>query len=182
MNSERDLNGSKYETMAHEWLTKEDSKCFGERLERLAWLAESTPEGAHWTFPGGFLAKSSFEEMRYSFVYGQFLTTILIGLAYIERTLSAVFYGSGRNDLKRATLSKLLDEAFDSNLISKEELKELNEIRKLRNSYAHFRQPGHSQGIEYRAINEEQAFYGIVERDAITVLTAALRLVDKRLF
>ena len=174
--------GSEYETMAREWLTNEDVRCFDERLIRLTWLAEATPQGEYCTFPGGFLAKSSFEEMRYSFVYAQYLTTILVGLAYIERTLSAVFYGWGRNDLEKGNLSKLLNEAFNSNLISKEELGELHEIRKLRNSYAHFRKPGHSEGVEYRALSEDQAFYDIVEQDAKTVLKASLRLVDKRLF
>ena len=182
MNPEANRSDSEYETMAKEWLTNEDIRCFDERLARLTWLAESTPQGEYWTFPGGFLAKSSFEEMRYSFVYAQYLTTILVGLAYIERTLSAVFYSCGRNDLERANLSKLLEEAFNRNLISKEDLDELHEIRKLRNSYAHSRKPGHSEGVEYRALSEEQAFYDIVEQDAITVLKAAIRLVDKRLF
>ena len=182
MNPETRRDSSGCQSKARHWLTNEDSKCFDERLGRLTWLAEHTPEGEYWTFPGGFLAKSSFEEMRYSFAYAQYLATILIGLAFIERTLSAVFYGWGRDDLQRANLSTLLDEALDSNVISKDEHKELSEIRKLRNSYAHFRKPGHSQGVEYRATNEDVAFYDIVERDAITVLAAALRLVDKRLF
>ncbi len=182
MNTEMNSEGSEFQTMAGEWLTNEDVSCFEERLSRLTWLAESTPQGEYWTFPGGFLAKSSFEEMRYSFVYAQYLTTILVGLAYIERTLSAVFYGWGRNDLERANLSKLLNEAFNSNLIGKEELDELHEIRRLRNSYAHFRKPGHSEGVEYRALSEDQAFYDVVEQDAVTVLKASLRLVDRRLF
>ena len=90
------------------WLNDEGSRCFEDRLSRLEWLIDHSPAGEYWTFPGGLLAKRLFEETRYSFVYAQFLATILLGLAYIERTLAALFYGAGRNDLERAGLSVLL--------------------------------------------------------------------------
>ena len=168
--------------IAHSWLSNEDSKGFEDRLNRLHWLSERTPDGDYWTFPGGFVAKSLFEEMRYSFVYAQFLATIFTGLAYIERTLAASLFGAGRDDLERGTLSKLLEEACKNRLISESELEELTNIRQLRNAYAHYRRPGHTQGVEYRANREDQAFYEIIEQDAITVVGVALRLVDKRLF
>ena len=77
------------------WLSDEDFRCFEDRLSRLEWLIDNSPAGEYWTFAGGLLAKSLFEETRYSFVYAQFLATILLGLACIERTLAALFYGAG---------------------------------------------------------------------------------------
>ena len=94
---------------------------------RLEWLIDHSPAGEYWTFPGGLLAKSLFGETRYSFVYAQFLATILLGLAYIERTLAALFYEAGRKDLERASLSVLLREAHAAGLIDSSEFSGLGE-------------------------------------------------------
>ena len=106
------------------WLSNEDARCFEDRLSRIEWLVDNSPAGENWTFPGGLLAKSLFEEARYCFVYAQtFLATILLGLAYIERTLAALSYEAGRNDLERAPLSVLLEEAHAEGLIGSSEFR-----------------------------------------------------------
>ena len=102
---------------AAKWLNNEDVQRFEDRLSRLEWLVNESPTAEYWIFAGGILAKRLFEEARYSFVYAQFLATTLLGLAYIEQTLAALFYEAGRNDLQRAGLSKLLSEAHAHGLI-----------------------------------------------------------------
>ena len=164
---------------AAEWLSDEDSKCFEDRLSRLQWLIDNSPAGEYWTFPGGLLAKSLFEEARYCFVYAQYLATILVGLAYMERTLAALFYGAGRNDLERASLSALLGEAYAEGLIGSGEFRDLERIRENRNSYAHFRRPGHEDSMESRAILEDEVPYSVIERDATAVIAATLNMVAK---
>ena len=162
-----------------EWLKREDDVCFEARVAQLDWLAAKMPPAPIVTFPGGLLAKSLFEEARYSFVYAQFLGTIVLGLAYIERTLAAMFYAEGRNDLERANLSVLLEEAKRHHLIGESEFQDLEEARKRRNSYAHFRKPGHEDSLEVRAIHEGEAFYDLIEYDATAVMTAALQILSK---
>ena len=161
------------------WLKDEDALCFEDRRTRLNWLVKNSPIAEYWLFPGGLMAKSLFEEARYCFVYGQFIATSLLGLAYIERTLSALFFEAGRNDLKRASLSNLLNEALDCGLINREEFRDLERIRKKRNSFAHFRKPGHKEGIEHRSIVEGEAPYNVIEQDAFGVISATLRMVAK---
>ena len=153
--------------------------CFEDRRERLDWLIGQTPGAEYWTFPGGFLARALFEEARYCFVYGQFNATILLGLSYIERTLAAQFYGAGRDDLERASLSELLDEARDSSLLTDGELQDLQRARRLRNDYAHFRRPLHRTSIERRAPADKVEPYSVIERDASAVLAAAFRMVAR---
>ena len=164
---------------ATKWLSDEDARCFEDRLSRLEWLVDRSPVSEYWSFPGGILAKSLFEEARYSFVYAQFSATILLGLSYVERTLGALFYGAGRNDLQRASLSKLLKEAHTHGLINDIEYNDLERIRGIRNIYAHFRRPGHEDSIEYRANLEDEAPYNIIEKDAVAVMAAVLQLVAK---
>ncbi len=161
------------------WLKDEDSKCFEDRLSRLNWLSETSPAAEYWTFSGGLLAKSLFEEARYCFVYAQYLATILLGLAYIERTLAALFYGAGRSDLERQGLSVLLKEAHAEGLIDSTEFQDLERIREKRNAYAHFRRPGHQYSMETRAFLEDEAPYNIIEQDATTVIAAVFHIVAK---
>ena len=164
---------------AEEWLANEDRLEFDARRSRLDWLIDAAPEAEFWMFPGGFLARASFEEARYCFVYGQFTATVLVGLSYTERTLAALFYASGRDDLERANLSRLLKEARNSSLLTDQEFNDLERARGVRNDYAHFRRPGHETNIERRALAVDQNPYVVIERDAMAVLSAALRMVAK---
>ncbi len=166
-------------SLASEWLKDEDFRCFEDRASRLAWLVDNLPAAEYWTFPGGLLAKSLFEESRYCFAYGQFLSTIFLGLSYIERTLAALFYGAGSNKLERANLSTLLTEAVTKGLISGSEFKELERIRKKRNTYMHFRKPLHRDSLEYRSIHEDELPYTIIESDATAVMKATLNMLTK---
>ena len=162
------------------WLTNEDKNCFGERVSRLQWIASIAPKAEYWTFPGGLVAKSLFEESRYCFVYGQFLAAVLLGLAYIEITLAALFYGNlSRDDLERASFLDLLKQALDMGLINQNEFEDLERARQNRNTYVHFRRPGHNTSLEYRAVNESELPYNRMAQDATTVMASVFRLVAK---
>lgn len=165
------------------WLKDEDSKCYEDRLFRLKFLAEQTPTGSYWSFDG-LTGKYLFEEARYCFVYGQFLATILLGIAYLETALAASFYASGRNDLQRAPFSELLNEALSVGLISTDEHQEMNRVRNERNAYGHYRRPSHEGRIENRAFGADASEgnelpYDIIERDATAVMRLLLRIVGK---
>jgi len=162
-----------------EWLTREDEVCYPDRLARLQWLSGIAPKAEYWTFPGGLLARYLFEEARYCFVYGQFLAAIVLGIAYIERTLAALFYASGRKDLERAGLIQLLKEALNHGWIDQRDYANLQHARRIRNPVTHFRKPGDNETIEYRAVIGNELPYLIIEEDARHVIETALRLLEK---
>ena len=178
MTTDEELDHSDERSTAMAWLIEEDRRCLADRVARLEWLAENSPATEIWMFPGGIMAKSSFEEMRYCFAYGQFLATTLLGMAYIEHTLAALFFASGRNDLERASLSRLLSQARNQGLISNSEFETLERLRTTRNSYAHFRRPLHQETPEFRAIQDEEMPYRLFEQDAGVVVLATLRMVS----
>jgi hypothetical protein len=161
------------------WLTQEDVVCRQGRLKRLNWIVSTAPEAEYWTFPGGAMSKYLFEETRYCFVYGQFLATIVLGLSYIEHTLAGLFYTSGRNDLERANISTLLQEALDYGWINQTEFDNLQHAREIRNPVTHFRRPLHTNTIEYRAVIHNELPYTIIEEDAQHVMETVLHLLSK---
>jgi hypothetical protein len=164
---------------ADEWLTNEDNIAHEDRLARIQWLASLTPTANYLRFEGGWLTKSLYEEARYSFVYAQFLSVIMLGLSFIEHTLAAIFYASGRNDLQRASISTLLQEAVEQGWLTPAEFENLDHAREIRNRITHFRPPLHDHTIEYRAVTENEMPYTLIESDARHVMEALFHLVGK---
>ena len=161
------------------WLKNEDKANFDDRLKHLRWLAANAPQNNIWRFHRGLITKHLFEEARYCFVYGQYLATIMLGLSFIEHTLAAKFYASGRNDLERASVSRLLDEALKSAWISDEEFNNLDHARKVRNPIVHFRTPGGEETLEYQAVLENEHPYSLLENDALNVMEIVFHLLGK---
>jgi len=162
-----------------EWLIAEDKGCLAQRAKRLKWLISEAPDAHIWTFPGGWVTKQLFEEARYSFVYGQFLASTILGFAYVERTLGATFYGAGRNDLRRATSEVLFKEANAVGWLEEREIEVFDKARRLRNPLVHFRKPLHKDLPEFRAIQGEREPYEIIEDDAKHILQVMFRLVKQ---
>ena len=169
-----------HHAQAEAWLGHEDATCREGRLERLNWLAGLMPIGEYLTFPGGWMAKHLFEEARYCLVYGQFLAAIVLGMAYVEHTLAALFYGAGRSELERANISVLLREAVKHGWLSEIEFKNVDHARVLRNPVAHFRQPLHEDTVEYRSVTLNEPPYSLLEEDARHVMQAVFRVLARQ--
>lgn len=161
------------------WIENEDSNCRDERIERLEWLIKNTPSSEYLIFYGGSIAKYLFEETRYCFVYAQFLATIVLGFSFIEHTLTALFFATGRDDLERANISTTLSEAKNIGWLSDKEYKHLLKAKKKRNLVSHFRKPLHKETIDFRAIVKNEHQYKIIEEDAKYVLQVMLKLFYK---
>jgi hypothetical protein len=141
-----------HDISARAWVDQEDYLCRTERIERLAWLAANHPPVDYSLIPGGILTNQLFEESRLCFVYGQFCGSLLLSIAFIERVLAAHFYGAGRDDLKRAGIQILADEALKLGLLSKDEYDTLETLRTKRNPLVHFREYGHKETIDYSSV------------------------------
>jgi hypothetical protein len=162
---------------AEEWLEREDSVGREGRLSRLIWVISEYPAVEFQLFTGGVMSKYVFEEARYCFVYGQFLATVMLGLAFLEQALAGAFYAGSRADLESAGLSTLVAEALRSDWISKAEYERLERARKNRNRVAHFRRPGGAHTIERRAVERDEVPYSVIEEDAKNVLALVFALV-----
>lgn len=165
-----------------DWLSNEDRCNFDDRVARLDWLAKEMPKGEHVAFHAGLVGKYLFEEAKYCFVYGQYLATIMLGFSFIERTIAALFYESGRNDLQRASARTLLQEAHGSGWLPDTDFERLNEARERRNPIVHFRPPLEEDTIEYRMISENELAYEVIEADARAVMIAVMRLLSRHTY
>jgi regulator of extracellular matrix RemA (YlzA/DUF370 family) len=164
---------------SQEWLLHEDKVCFDDRVARLDWTVDHLSQAEFLTFPGGLISKYQFEEARYCFVYGQFLATIVLGMAFLERTLAAWFFAAGHNDMERASISRLLREARNRGWLTEDEYSRFERIRLIRNPATHFRSPLSDETIEYRALEAADHPYALIEEDARFVLQAVMDILGR---
>jgi hypothetical protein len=164
---------------AEEWIVREDSVAQQDRVSRLQWLLHQTPENEIWLFHGGLLSHELFEQTRYCFVYGQYLATIILGLSFIEHTLAALFFASGRNDLERANISVLIERAFEEGWIDQEELKALDQARKIRNDVTHFRKPGNDSSLEKQTFGDPEEAQILFGNNARQIMLIVFRILNR---
>lgn len=164
---------------AYEWLEQEDGAARAGRAARLEWLATHYPPATGFLLYGGWLSKQLLEEVKYSFVYGQYLATAILGVAFLERVLAAHLYSEGRNDLERAGGLDLLREAVWGGRLSQEEFRRFDRLRRLRNPLVHFRRPLAPGTAEARAVEEDDLPDGILEGDAREILEGVLSVLER---
>lgn len=164
---------------AEEWIVREDSVAQQDRVSRLQWLLDQTPENEIWLFHGGLISHGLFEQTRYCFVYGQYLATIILGLSFIEHTLAALFFASGRNDLERANISVLIERAFEEGWIDQEELKALDQARKIRNDVTHFRKPGDDSSLEKQTFGDPEEAQNLFGSNARQIMLIVFRILNR---
>jgi len=163
---------------AKEWLRREDEMARQGRIERLQWLLEHTPENKTWLFHDGIISQRLFEQTRYCFVYGLYLATIILGMSFIEHTLAALLFASGRDDLERANLTVLIDNAYEKRWINQEEKDALHTARIIRNDVTHFRKPGSKNLFQRETFGVPQEIENFLEIKAQQVLLVVFNLLN----
>jgi hypothetical protein len=164
-----------------DWLNREDNVCREERLARLKWLADKMPSVEYLFLSGGLLSKYLFEEARYCFVYGQFLATIVLGLAFIEQSLASLFHMAGKDAIARTNICTLLREALNRGWITPSEYDNMERARQNRNPITHFRKPLGNDDIGRRSVMQDELPYTIIEQDARNVMETVFHLIGKSL-
>lgn len=164
---------------AEEWLKREDEVARQGRIERLQWLLEHTPDNRNWLFHDAPLSYELFEETRYCFVYGQYLATIILGISYIEHTLAAIFFASGRDDLERANFSVLITEAYVEGWIDINEKDSLDWARSVRNDVTHFRKPGQTNPLTTQVLMLGETSEIIFENNARQIMLIVFNILNR---
>ncbi len=138
-----------------------------------------TPAVNNFVFTGGFTASLLFEEIRYCFVYGQYLAVINLGMSFLEHSFASRFYMAGRNDLENAGLKRLQEEALGSKLLPLDVSKKIDAAREIRNRIAHFRAPLGDGTIENRMLMENERVEAILESHARNVVEITMQVIAR---
>jgi hypothetical protein len=158
------------------WLDHEDQGQREERIRRLRWLVGQDFPLNSMVF-GGARVHDLFEEAKYCFVYGQYLSSILCISSVVERALIGQFFAPGEDQAETWTFQRAIQEAGNRGIISSEDREFFDRLRQLRNPLVHFRRPLERDTLEFRVLENESEMQNIKEEDAKFAVLSMIRLM-----
>lgn len=129
---------------------------------------------------GGSSSAQSFAEMRFAYMDGLFLATILLAVACLEQELAGMLHASGDDSAANAKFTDLIRKSEELNLIDAAMVEELDKLRVIRNSYTHFRTLKHPQNWAMRSIAQEADHTDVLESDALQIMEVLASFMRSR--
>ncbi len=178
---DKDLFGKNIEIVdsAYEELKNYDSNTFDERLLRLKEINSIFPFG-NKEF-GSDESFKIFNEAIHSYIFGQFISTIILAQSFIERRFQEYFHL--RNDNKRAkmSMSQFIKEFKGTEFLPDYILLKINKIRLKRNPFVHHRNPLHTDSLMNRAITNEIQPVHLLHNDARESIEIMFHMVQRNI-
>lgn len=116
------------------------------RTERFRFVLSEFGPPAHILLVGGIPAMFAIHELKTSFIYGNYLGTVLIAQAFVEHSLGGAFAMAGEDEIVQAGFARLIDESVSRDWISPWVAARLHDLRRIRNPYSHPSAPGGKRG------------------------------------
>jgi hypothetical protein len=114
-----------------------DKATFQARAERFRLLMAEFGPPADMLLVGGIPAMFAINELKSSFIAGNFLATVLVAQSFAEHSLGAGFSMSGDDRLAQAGFAKLIDASVKRGWLDSDTAAQLHELRGIRNPYVH---------------------------------------------
>lgn len=164
---------------AEEELRNYDTQSFKERLKRLRSINQIFPFGRREY--GSDESFRIFDEAVHSYIFGQYVATIILAQAFIERRFQEYFHI--RLDDKRAkyTLGKFIKEFKGTDFLPDFILDKIDKIRLKRNPFVHHRMPLQKDTLMARAFNSETHPDELLHNDAKDALEVMFHMVQRRI-
>jgi hypothetical protein len=123
------------ESHLRKMMIEQDSISFENRLARLRFLMGVLSDES---MPISRIVMEYFEETKFCFYEGAYVATILMASATLEEMIRQLYRDSNQMEKANAFgLAKISRLALEDNLISNDEYKRLDDLRKLRNKFTH---------------------------------------------
>ena len=165
-------------------LLRYDLNSFEDRLKRLKYLNSIFPHGIIFasSIETGFI----FDEVKMSFINGEFISTLMLTQAFIERKLQSFYEYLGYSQVAKRGLKSIITHAKKNNVIIDFFLSKIDELRKKRNSFSHLKEYDHEFNLNQRVFNSVRAnssnnpYLTLLEKDSIEAiqLMYAVALTD----
>jgi len=153
------------------------------RLHLLADLSGTMGQRGTMIF-GGPAAYLAWVEARDCFVHGNFVATILLCQGLVEQLLAAYLHaGLLVGDIpERVQFRETLRRCREHDVISDDDVKDLERLMGLRNPLSHFRHVDDASNLERRSIDGGEHPDELIRRDANFAISLAARVLAKPAF
>jgi hypothetical protein len=109
-----------------------------DRIERYRFIWEEFGPPADMLLTAGFPGSFALHELKRSYLYGNFMATVLLAQIFVEHTLSGAYVLSEKQNAIRKGFAALIDAACDGGVISSELAAAFHRLRSMRNTNTHF--------------------------------------------
>jgi len=139
---DKDLFGQKViskkkKTRLESSLIKYDKDTFDTRLARLKYLNKIFPKD--YSIAGNMQTVFVFSEAKMTFINGEFISTILLAQAFIEKKLQGHYIGLELNNIASRGLKAIIKHARKNHVLHNYLLDKIDELRKKRNPFSHIK-------------------------------------------
>jgi hypothetical protein len=133
-----------------------------------------------WIGFQGDIPLRAYEESRRCYINGEYLGCVLLCQLTLEHMLAGYLHMGGK-DILRKGFRYALRRACEVGMISNEEYDELDQLRKWRDIYTHFRNPIELH-IAKRTVQGNTGFPDKLKDDANTMLSLMISILARRPF
>lgn len=153
-----------------QYIKDRDESYFYERVKRLKYLHKINPGGL--VMAGQAELVFTYRELQFCFIDGHFLSTIVLGQAFVEKLLYIHYTELGLEKFSR-TLDKLLKHARKNKIINNFIIDKIDAIRLIRNPITHFKDFDYIHSLDNRSFKNMTSPYVQIEKDAYTAIEIA---------
>lgn len=139
------------------------------RAGRVRWLATVMP--IDMGFCMSLETYHVFEEAKASFVYGNFVASIVLAAAFVEHWIVANLDGLGYGREGSRGLSSAIKTARKANLVHQMLLDRVERLRLIRNPFVHLKAIDHEHNLDRRFLKQRVPPSELLEEDAKQALT-----------
>lgn len=129
-----------------------------------------------YSFLMSFEAVYVFDEAKMAFMNGQFVSTILLAVAFSELWLGRFLRSKGFEKEARSGLKAIAARLRQHGLVQEFILGKVDRLREIRNPFVHLKPPGHPHRITQRAITQGRDPDRILRRDAEEMLSVMYQI------
>jgi hypothetical protein len=145
-------------------LERGDRRSLATRAARVRWLSTVIPSNLGFLMPvETFLV---FNEAKSSYVYGNFVATVVLAASFVEHWFSASLAAKGFQREADRGLAAAIKIARDRQLAHPTLLDAADRLRQIRNPFVHLKSFDHEHGIGRRALKHRKDPLHLVEADA----------------
>ena len=173
----KDLFGNPIKHQNTEWENYLEEKDFftrETRSERLNYWEKLNPYGI--AFAGELELIYSYTELKEIYVAGHFLSSIVLGQAWIEKTLQLKLEQTGHENIAKKNLYKMINHCFDNSLANKYLLEKVDKFRLWRNPITHLKSPDYEHNLSSRTFKNKTEPLKQLEKDAKEVIEVAIHI------
>lgn len=152
-------------------LEKGEARTRPERAARIRWLSEVIPRNRAFGMP--LETSLVFEEAKASFIYGNFVASMVLAAAFIEHWFIASLDTRGYHKEASQGLATAIECARHNHLVDPIILDKADQLRLIRNPFVHLKEIDHPHGI-HRRMAKTKTFDlpALLENDAREALLA----------